>query len=315
MERVREGADSRSIEAALQQWRSIARRIGEALSDVDAEDLDVAEWLDLQAELGAVVQSLNEPSRAVSAALGLPSAKARLRQYFLGHLGEVVTNAQLSGVAGTLEWARRVRELALEEGWDITRGPSDGLKPGEYRLDADEVDADRAKRWQLMNGIRRLPGSAASRCLRLLQDLYPDSASKEDLAYVAGIQEWPRRMRELEEAGWPIVSSSDDPTLRPGTYRLDSTDQGPKRQRKAIAQRHSILQRDGWTCQMCGATRASDPAVRLQIHHVRHVAKGGQNDDSNLITLCVPCHAGAHALDQSAVVDELLNPAGDPDAP
>lgn len=65
------------------------------------------------------------------------SVKARLRQFFLEHVGEVVTSRDLAAVAAPAsEFARRTRELRDEEGWPIRTHHDDGrLRPGEYRLE------------------------------------------------------------------------------------------------------------------------------------------------------------------------------------
>ena len=78
--------------------------------------------------------------------------------------------------------------------------------------------------------------------------------SKEDLSYVAKIQEHPRRVRELNEDGWQILSNLDDPSLASGQYTLVSADQLPPRARQAIKLRFEILDRDGYRCVMCGTT-------------------------------------------------------------
>lgn len=64
------------------------------------------------------------------------SVKDKLRQFFLAHIGEVVTSRQLMEVAAPAsEWARRVRELRDEEGWPIiTHNDSTKLSPGQYML-------------------------------------------------------------------------------------------------------------------------------------------------------------------------------------
>lgn len=53
--------------------------------------------------------------------------------------------------------------------------------------------------------------------------------------------------------------------------------------------RFSILRRDNFTCQYCGA-RA--PHAQLQVDHIHPVAKGGTNERSNLITSCWACNIG-----------------------
>ncbi len=63
------------------------------------------------------------------------SARAKIGDYLVEHLGEVVTHEELQQVSGISEWARRVRELRDEFGWQIlSNNDSDALKPGEYLL-------------------------------------------------------------------------------------------------------------------------------------------------------------------------------------
>lgn len=64
--------------------------------------------------------------------------------------------------------------------------------------------------------------------------------------------------------------------------------------RRAIrpSERLRIFRRDRYACQYCGAT---SPDVRLAVDHVVPLARGGTNDERNLVTACVPCNAGKHA--------------------
>ncbi|ETY69602.1 hypothetical protein X964_04100 [Acinetobacter baumannii MDR_MMC4] len=43
--------------------------------------------------------------------------------------------------------------------------------------------------------------------------------------------------------------------------------------------------RDEWTCQCCGIVTKD-----LELDHIVNVARGGTDDESNLQSLCVPCH-------------------------
>lgn len=43
--------------------------------------------------------------------------------------------------------------------------------------------------------------------------------------------------------------------------------------------------RDKWTCQCCGIVTKD-----LELDHIVNVARGGTDDESNLQSLCVPCH-------------------------
>jgi 5-methylcytosine-specific restriction endonuclease McrA len=49
-----------------------------------------------------------------------------------------------------------------------------------------------------------------------------------------------------------------------------------------------IKQRDGFCCRWCGKPGQ-------EVHHVHYRSEGGLNEDSNLIYLCMTCHARAHS--------------------
>lgn len=48
--------------------------------------------------------------------------------------------------------------------------------------------------------------------------------------------------------------------------------------------RNTILERDGNRCLRCGSTDS------LQVHHIKPVVQGGNNEKDNLATLCSECH-------------------------
>jgi len=54
--------------------------------------------------------------------------------------------------------------------------------------------------------------------------------------------------------------------------------------------RREVLRRDNWRCQDCGALR------HLEVHHIDPRSKLGNDDESNLITLCSDCHRIRHCL-------------------
>lgn len=118
-----------------------------------------------------------------------------------------------------------------------------------------------------------------------------------------GASEWARRLRELrDEEGWPIRSHNDDASLKPGEYVLETL---PKEQKAVRFQRKisgkiraEVLDRNGFTCQMCGLTPgdidpATDRKVRLHIGHIVDKSLGGKDELSNLRTLCSTCNQGA----------------------
>jgi len=56
--------------------------------------------------------------------------------------------------------------------------------------------------------------------------------------------------------------------------------------------RESILLRDKYTCQACGTV-----TLDLEVDHIVNIAQGGNDDDSNLQALCVPCHQAKTATE------------------
>jgi 5-methylcytosine-specific restriction endonuclease McrA len=118
-----------------------------------------------------------------------------------------------------------------------------------------------------------------------------------------GVSEWARRVRELrEDEGWPIITHNDSAELRPGQYLL--TELPPKRAGVSFTRsisarlRAEVLDRNGFTCQMCGLTPGDvDPStnrkVRLHIGHIKDKSLGGKDELSNLRALCSTCNQGA----------------------
>ncbi|WP_250518458.1 HNH endonuclease [Caballeronia sp. ATUFL_M1_KS5A] len=72
-----------------------------------------------------------------SGAKASKGAKAKLRAFFLANIGRVIEKDELRNVANNQsEWARRVRELRTEEGYQIlTHNDRSELKPGQYLLE------------------------------------------------------------------------------------------------------------------------------------------------------------------------------------
>lgn len=117
------------------------------------------------------------------------------------------------------------------------------------------------------------------------------------------VSEWARRLRELrDEEGWPILTHNDKANLKPGQYLLTETP--PDKAETALMRgisaklRAEVLDRNGFTCQMCGLTPGEiDPAtgrkVRLHIGHIKDKSLGGKDELSNLRALCSTCNQGA----------------------
>ena len=117
---------------------------------------------------------------------------------------------------------------------------------------------------------------------------------------VGGISEYARRIRELrDEEGYQIKSHVDRADLKPGQYILETLERRPVISRTISPQiRNEILERNGFTCQLCGAGPGDpDPfspgrKVRLHIDHIKPISQGGTDDKGNLRVLCSACNQG-----------------------
>jgi hypothetical protein len=224
--------------------------------------------------------------------------KNKILAYLQARVGKVVHGEELAEASGIHEWARRVRELRVQDGYEITEVGS-----STYRLEASPPNRQRAEIWKTANVIRRQPGSGMERIAALLDANVGKVVTREQIDYVGRIAEASRRVRELrDEHGWPIDSHVDDPTLGPGEYRLTSSDpddrRDPLQRLYPEGLRQQIFERDGYTCQACGRDRAKaeaagDTRFYLEVHHKIAVAdelaalpKSERNDIENLITLC-----------------------------
>jgi hypothetical protein len=146
--------------------------------------------------------------------------------------------------------------------------------------------------------------------------------------------EWARRVRELrDEHGYQILSHKDRSDLKPGQYFLATDKRLPAFQRGISKEtRAVVLERNGYTCQMCGvAAGDSDPfhpqrTIRLTMGHIKDKSKGGDDSPGNLRAVCTNCNEGLQNIalpkpdriwllanvrratidDQKAVMDWLL---------
>jgi 5-methylcytosine-specific restriction endonuclease McrA len=124
--------------------------------------------------------------------------------------------------------------------------------------------------------------------------------SKEIQAASGGAVEWARRVRELRnEEGYQIFSHKDRADLKPNQYLLESTVRTPAFRRGVSKElRAFVLERNGYTCQMCGVAAGDhDPfggkrTVRLTIGHMIDKSKGGEDKASNLHAVCTNCNEG-----------------------
>lgn len=126
----------------------------------------------------------------------------------------------------------------------------------------------------------------------------------DTLREVAGTSEWARRVRELRnEEGMNIVTHNDRSELKPGEYLLIDLKPIPAFERGISKEvRAFVLDRNGFTCQMCGAA-AGEPhpfdvgrKTRLHIGHIIDKSIGGTDEPGNLRAICSVCNEGASNL-------------------
>jgi HNH endonuclease len=129
-----------------------------------------------------------------------------------------------------------------------------------------------------------------------------DSDELREIA--GGITEWARRLRELRsEEGYQIQTHNDRSDLKPGQYILEEPKPIPAFERAISKEtRAFVLDRNGFTCQMCGAVAGElhpydlTRRTRLHIGHIVDKSQGGTDDPANLRAICSVCNEGASNL-------------------
>lgn len=125
--------------------------------------------------------------------------------------------------------------------------------------------------------------------------------SEELRAFADNQSEWARRVRELRtEEGYLILTHNDRSELKPGQYLLETPKPQPAFEHAISKEtRAFVLDRNGFTCQMCGAV-AGEPhpydttrKTRLHLGHVIDKSMGGTDDPANLRAICSVCNEGA----------------------
>ncbi|CCD89886.1 Conserved protein of unknown function; putative HNH endonuclease [Bradyrhizobium sp. ORS 285] len=249
----------------------------------------------------------------------------RLISYLLKYPLTVIDGDELMVVSGIGEWARRVRELRVQQGWWIFSGVTfrdmkedDGqislesneidvsaIRPDQYVLMRTEPDADAAERWETLNEIRKQPGGVKGKLLAYLRKNVGKPVTGEELRYLANDKkEWARRSRELRtEDGWPVATRmSGREDLPVGVYVLEEDKQAEPHDRHIPDPvRVEVLTRDGFKCTYPGCNWSrdklakGDPRKFLELHHTTFHVEGGENTAENLVTLCNVHHDQIHA--------------------
>jgi HNH endonuclease len=141
-----------------------------------------------------------------------------------------------------------------------------------------------------------------------LRDFFMENVGRvldsDTLREVAATSEWARRVRELRnEEGLNIVTHNDRSDLKPGQYLLVDPKPLPAFERGISKEtRAFVLDRNGFTCQMCGAAAGeahpydNGRKTRLHIGHVIDKSMGGTDEANNLRAICSVCNEGASNL-------------------
>jgi len=91
---------------------------------------------------------------------------------------------------------------------------------------------------------------------------------------------------------------------RPPQRRAElKTKSAPKKRARPTGPDYSIvdavLQRDSWSCRVCGKDLVGSRGVDWSIHHLRRRSQGGTHHQDNLISVCghgtAGCHGRIHA--------------------
>jgi hypothetical protein len=148
---------------------------------------------------------------------------------------------------------------------------------------------------------RKSVGARAKLRAHFLANIGRVMGSNELREVAGGISEWGRRVRELRtEEGYLILTHNDLSELKPGEYLLKTAKPQPAFERAISKEtRAFVLDRNGFTCQMCGAV-AGEPhpyepsrKTRLHIGHVIDKSMGGNDEPANLKAICSICNEGA----------------------
>lgn len=112
------------------------------------------------------------------------SARDNILSLFLANVGEVISKEKIAEAANINEWARRIRELRDEYGYDIKsyKDMPGKLKPGEYILASSEPSPKAKERKISKDQYFRILTRDGHRCLscgREPGDEYPTGGNKK----------------------------------------------------------------------------------------------------------------------------------------
>jgi hypothetical protein len=250
------------------------------------------------------------------------AAKERIKLYLLKYPDTVIDGIELAVVSGISDYPRRIRELRVEHGYHIATGTSQDpefgvdLLPDQYLLVSSVPDLDSARRWHIVNRIRRSSIGSRQKILSFLLENVGKAVTSEELYYVSnGAKEFGRRTRELRtEQGYSIATKSTGrPDLKIGQYVLQSGERiaEPHDRRIPDSVQKEVYERDDNKCRLCGwrveRWSENDPRI-LELHHIESHKAGGPNTTDNLIVLCSKCHDEVHSGKHRNILERIMEP-------
>src|SRR2546423_4029523 len=144
----------------------------------------------------------------------------------------------------------------------------------------------------------RKPGSKQLILEFFLRNIGKVLESRDIQKASGGAVEWARRVRELRnEDGYQILSYKDRADLKPNQYLMETIERVPAFARGISKETRAwVLERNGYTCQMCGVA-AGDPdpfggnrTVRLTVRHILDKPQRRGDTPPNLRAVCTNCN-------------------------
>lgn len=210
-------------------------------------------------------------------------------------LGQWVPKDELRLIAAIDEWARRLRELRVQEGWSIRTIPR---TESAYLLSDLTRDKDAESRWTEINAIRTKKGSTPQeRMLALLKKRCGTPVRAEILADVAKKSQWESELEALRtQHGWRISSSVDRPGLDE-EYILESTELLPPEDWDIPEKlRGEVMDLDNRMCVRCKWQQYSTDDKWLEVHRLTP-----GHEPKCFATLCSDCHFELHDPTQKPI--------------
>lgn len=231
-----------------------------------------------------------------------PSGMEACLLYLALFLNQRIHTTELEIVSGIPQYARRLRQLRVEEGYDIVAESAKGIG-WTYNLTSEVPNTAKAELWKKRNSLRRLAGSGEFRILATFKAFVGTPVDISILTYVSKIQTARERVRDLRlHKGWRIFSHfTGRPDLNVTEYVMESEEQLPTHDREIPDNIYEdTLERDTFACVKCHwAFRDRIQGSRkqfIEVHHKQLHSKGGTHQKNNLVTLCNMHHDEVHRL-------------------